>query len=138
MSFWNFLTFMWATTKFSIKSLTTSSVCTFILRISTIIVDNPWWGQRICKYFVWKLQNRKKSSFKYLKVFMQIVKVEKISKGSLDSIPSPSTSRKVGRFTWGVKAKHCWVLSTNVWKQKVCWHHPAIFYFIASSKLSRQ
>ena len=53
---------MWATTKCSIKSLTTSSVkqmvCTTILRISTIFVDNHCWGQRICKYFVGKLQNR--------------------------------------------------------------------------------
>ena len=72
ISFWNFLTFMWATTKFSFKSLATSSVCTFILRISTIIVDNPWWGQRICKYFVGKLQNRKKKLLQVFKVFMQI------------------------------------------------------------------
>ena len=29
----------------------------------------------------------------------------------------------VGKFVWGVKAKHCWALSTNFWKQKVCWQH---------------
>ena len=23
-----------------------------------------------------------------------------------------------GKFAWGVKAKHCWELSTNFWKQK--------------------
>ena len=33
----------------------------------------------------------------------------------------------VGKFAWGVKAKHCWGLSTNFWKQKVCWQPPAIF-----------
>ena len=41
-------------------------------------------------------------------------KVEKILKGRLDSISSPSPSVKIqimGRK--GVKAKHCWVLSTN-------------------------
>ena len=43
-----------------------------------------------------------------------------------------------GKFAWGVKAKHCWALSTNFWIQKVCWHHPAIFCLIPSSKLSRQ
>jgi hypothetical protein len=43
-----------------------------------------------------------------------------------------------GKFAWGVKAKHCWVLSTNFWKQKVCWHHPVMFWFITSSKLFRQ
>ena len=61
ISFWNFLTFMWATTKWSIKSPTTSSlikiVCTFIFRISTIFVNNHCWGH---------LQNRNKSPFKCL------------------------------------------------------------------------
>ena len=42
------------------------------------------------------------------------------------------------KFAWCVKAKHCWALSTNVWKQKVCWHHPAMFCLITSSKLSCQ
>ena len=40
----------------------------------------------------------------------------------------------VGKFAWGVKAKHCWALSTFVWKQKVWWHHPAMFCLITSSK----
>ena len=74
ISSWNFLTFMWATTKCSIKSLATSSVkqmvctiCTFIFRISTIIVDNLCWGQRFkCKFFVKNLQNSNKSAFKCL------------------------------------------------------------------------
>ena len=41
-----------------------------------------------------------------------------------------------GKFSWGVKAKHCSALSTNFWKQKVCWHHPAMFCLITTSKLS--
>ena len=44
----------------------------------------------------------------------------------------------VGKFAWGVNAKHCWMLSTNFWKQKVLWHHPAMFYLTTSSTLSRQ
>ena len=40
-----------------------------------------------------------------------------------------------GKFAWGVKAKHCWALSTNLWKQNVCWHHPAMFCLIISSKV---
>ena len=24
-----------------------------------------------------------------------------------------------GKFTWGVKAKHCWALSANFWKKKI-------------------
>ena len=43
-----------------------------------------------------------------------------------------------GKFAPGVKAKHCWSLSTNFWKQKVCWHHPAMFCLITLSKLSHQ
>ena len=40
-----------------------------------------------------------------------------------------------GKFAWGVKAKHFWMLSTNMWIQKICWHHPAMFCRITSSKL---
>ena len=40
------------------------------------------------------------------------------------------------KFTWGAKAKHCWALSTNFWKQKVCWHHSAIFYLITLFEFS--
>ena len=43
-----------------------------------------------------------------------------------------------GKFAWGVKANYCWALSTNFWKQKVCWHHPVMFCIITSSKLSCQ
>ena len=44
----------------------------------------------------------------------------------------------VGEFAWGIKAKHCWALSRNFWKQIVCWHHPPMFCCIILSKLSRQ
>ena len=43
-----------------------------------------------------------------------------------------------GKFVWGVKAKHCWSLSTSFWNQKVCWHHPAMFCLITSIKLCQQ
>ena len=84
----------------------------------------------------------------FLKFFLQFIainvyyrcKVKKILKGSLDSNPSPSLSVKIqislGKFAWGVKAKHCWVFSTNFWKQKACWHHTAMFCLITSSKHS--
>ena len=66
------------------------------------------------------------------------VKVEKILKGNLDSIPSPSMKIQIMsvKICLRSKGKHCWVLSTNFWKQKVCWHHPAMFCLITSSKLS--
>ena len=35
-----------------------------------------------------------------------------------------------GKFAWGVKAKHCWALSTFFLFSKVCWHHPAMFCLI--------
>ena len=58
--------------------------------------------------------------------FVLSIKVEKILKGSLESILlSPLTSGKfklwAGKFARVVKAKNCWALSTNNWKQKVCW-----------------
>ena len=40
-------------------------------------------------------------------------KLEKISEDSLDSIPSLSVKIQIGKFTWGNKAKHCWLVSTN-------------------------
>ena len=42
-----------------------------------------------------------------------------------------------GKFTWGNKAKHCWVMSTNFLFSKVCWQCPAMFCLYTSSKLSR-
>ena len=38
------------------------------------------------------------------------------------SIPSPPVKIQImgGKFAWGVKAKHCWVLSTNFWKKIQC------------------
>ena len=47
------------------------------------------------------------------------IKVEKILKSNFKVW--------VGKFASGVKAKHCWALSRNIWKQKACWHHPAMF-----------
>ena len=41
-----------------------------------------------------------------------------------------------GKFAWGVRSKHYWVLSTKFWKQKVCWNHPAMFCPNTSNKLS--
>ena len=59
------------------------------------------------------------------------VKVEKISKGSLDSIPSPSPSMKIQ--TMGRKFCLRWKGKTLL---EVCWHHPAMFCLITSSKLA--
>ena len=58
-----------------------------------------------------------------LKLSAWLCKVEKILKGRLDLIPSPSPSVKsqiMGRkVCLRCKAKDCWGLSTNFWKQKV-------------------
>ena len=32
----------------------------------------------------------------------------------------------MGKLAWGVKAKHGWALSTNIFVQKVCWQCPAM------------
>ena len=67
-----------------------------------------------------------------------MITIENILKGSLDLIESrfdPITftfwensnyGQPAEKFAWGIKAKHCWALSTNFWKQKVCRHHPAV------------
>ena len=47
------------------------------------------------------------------------VKLKKNVKGSLDLIPSPSTSVKI-QIVVGNKAKHCWVMSANFLYSKVC------------------
>ena len=56
--------------------------------------------------------------------FVGWFKVEKILKGGLDLIPSPSPSVKIqimaGKFTSVKKAKHCWVMSTNFLFSKLC------------------
>ena len=51
-------------------------------------------------------------------------KVKKILEDSRDSIPSPSSWVKIQIM--------------GFWKQKVCWHYPAMFCLITSSKLSGQ
>ena len=74
-------------------------------------------------------------------IFIKSFKIEKILKGTLDLIPSPSLSVKIqimGRKVWNVvKAKHCWVLPTNFLFSKVCWQYPVMFCLHTSSKLSR-
>ena len=40
-----------------------------------------------------------------------------------------------GKFTWGNKAKYCWVMSINVLFSKVCWQCSAMFCFYTTSKL---
>ena len=56
-------------------------------------------------------------------------KVKKILKGSLGLVLTPSVKIQIwaGKFSLGVKVKHCWALSTNFWKQKGCWHQQQCF-----------
>ena len=42
-----------------------------------------------------------------------------------------------GKFDWGNKAKHCWVMSTNFLFSNVCWQCSAMFCLYTSSKLSQ-
>ena len=68
-----------------------------------------------------------------------IGKVENIWKGSLDWIPSISPSVKIqimgGKVCLRCKGKSLLTMSS---KQKICWHHLAMFCLITSSKLSCQ
>ena len=80
---------------------------------------------RICRF--WCCRTEK---IRLLDLFRLICKVEKILKGSLDSIPSPSPSVKIQTFVCGVKAKHCRGCQKFVDITQQC--------LITSSKLSRQ
>ena len=59
----------------------------------------------------------------------RLCKVENIWKGNLDSIPSPSPSMLIQIMSGKICLRSIGktLLSTNFWKQKVCWHHPACF-----------
>ena len=55
-------------------------------------------------------------------------KAEKILKGSLDLIPSPSRSGEHLNFLFFIfSAIKCWAFSTNLFRQNICWQHPAMF-----------
>ena len=91
------------------------------------------WSWRIPRGLVWfyslnfRLQLLKKKKFKKI-AWIQSHHLQRLWKLKL----------LMEKFTLGVKAIHCWVLSPNFWKQKVCWHHPAMFCFSTSSKLFHQ
>ena len=61
-------------------------------------------------------------------------KIEKILKGSLDSIPSPSMKIQImgGKFCTRCKGKTLLGIVNKVFKPKKCWHQPAMFCFITS------
>ena len=67
-------------------------------------------------------------------------KVEKILKASLDLIPSPSVKIQImgGKVCLRCKSKTLLGVVNKLLKTKVYWHHPAMFCFITSSKLSRE
>ena len=69
-------------------------------------------------------------------------KVERILKGSLDLIPSPSPSVKIeimnGKVCLRCKGKTLLDIVNKLLKRKFCWHHPAMFCLITPSKLSCQ
>ena len=75
-----------------------------------------------------------------IKSYFRTFKVEKILKGSLDSIPSPLPSVKIqimdGKICLRHKGKT--LLGIVNEKEKDCWHNPGMFCFITSSKFSRQ
>ena len=74
-------------------------------------------------YFVFVFLDFKKASPCLCRTFLTIKftgKVERIIKGSLDLIPSPSPSVKI-QIIGGKVCLKCWVMSTNFLYSKVCW-----------------
>ena len=64
-----------------------------------------------------------------------VCKVEKILKGSLDSILSPSP---LWNYVWKSLLEVEKENIAGLFFSRVCWHHPAMFCLITSSKLSHQ
>ena len=73
------------------------------------------------------------------KLYIPSNKVENILKGSLDLIPSPSPSMKIqimgGKVCFRCKGKTLLDVVNKLLFSKACWHHPAMFCLITSSKL---
>ena len=85
-----------------------------------------------------KLENSKKGYWIQW-TLTRSVKVENISEDSLDLIHHLQGKFQLltEKLTWGNKAKHCWVMSTNLLFSKVCWKCPAMFCLYTSNKISR-
>ena len=87
-----------------------------------------------CIQIYWRIQSQHRPLHKNKKERM-IIKEEKILKAWLWSHHLHLQWKFklwAGKFAWGVKAKHCWTLSTNFLYSKAfciqnCWEHPAMF-----------
>ena len=117
--------------------------------VSQLICDDYIYMHHLAKKTIYwyRLENLWRAILEYQNrtLYSNYFKVENFLKGSLDSIPLPYVLHLqwkfklwMGKFAWGVKAKHCWALLTNFWKQEVCWHHPAMLCPITSSKVYRK
>ena len=96
----------------------------------------PLWDTLLMMMLSSSKRSQRVKIFSDILFYAMIIKVEKILKSSLNSIQSSSPSMKIhtmrGKFAWGVKAKHWWSLPTKFRRQKVCWHHLAMFCLITS------
>ena len=78
-----------------------------VARTTVAVGPNPAWNQELALTF-------KSLNNDYSPETLNRVKVKKILEDSLDSIPSPLPSVKIQIIGGkGVKAKHCWMLSTH-------------------------
>ena len=135
---------MWYTTlsiypvKFAGGTVHCTAVCLLpLVKLWSFCLGNETWfcfqNSGKIRFLKKRLTWESNSFFFMRKSFRQgwnFFKVEKILKGSLDSIPSPSVKIQImGRkVCLRCKGKHCWAFLTNVWKQNVCRHHPAPYY----------
>ena len=90
--------------------------------------------RKVIKVVITKMKNACKR-VKYL------IKVEKIKGHSLNLIPYHlhlqwKFKLLSGKYAWGNKAKHWWVMSTNFSFSNVCWQQPAMFCLYTTSKHS--
>ena len=90
--------------------------------VSQLICDDYIYMHHLAKKTIYwyRLENLWRAILEYQNrtLYSNYFKVENFLKGSLDSIPLPYVLHLqwkfklwMGKFAWGVKAKHCWALS---------------------------
>ena len=100
--------------------------------------DSPWKFPNLFESFystfVWETEVRRWNS---IRLWCFTGKVEKILKGSLYLIPSPSVKIQImgGNVCLRCKGKTLLGVANKILKQKVCWNHPAIFCLIKVDKI---
>ena len=104
------------------------ALLTFFEGLANLEIPN---GQKLMENTIFHKSSTLVSILLMFSALKTFIKVRKILKGSLDLIPSPSSSVKIQIMDKKVclmcKGKTLLDIVNKLWKQKICWHHPAMF-----------